>query len=144
MIPLVRKTRKQGGAGLSPAGELGLWIEITLARVSGAVCQVTGIGVIVFGVSSLYVLVPRSGGTSSAAVPYGSESCQLSSHCWPQLVQPVPFTLCSAQLTAPSPRLQPSPTQGAAPAALCWSDTPDELYASCSGGVSPPGPAGTS
>ena len=47
MIPLGRNTRKQG----SP-GSAGLWNEITLARVSGAVCQLTGLGVTGFPVSS--------------------------------------------------------------------------------------------
>src|SRR5262245_267314 len=126
MIPVGRKTRKQGGVGLMPAGGAGLANEITLALVSGAVCQVTGLGVIAFGVSSLYVFTLMSGGTRSAAVPNGSESCQESSHCTPHGTHS-PLTLCSAQLIAPRPRFQPSPTHGAAPCGLCWSETPAEV-----------------
>ena len=122
MIPLARNTRKQGPA------LTGLWIETTLARVSGAVCQVIGLGVIGCVESSLNVATLMFGGTRSAAVPNGSDSCQLSSHCtcvhcW----HPVMFTWCSAHEIDPRPRLQPSPTQGAAPCGLCWSFTPDEL-----------------
>src|SRR5690348_10598586 len=103
MIPLTRKTRKQGATGPPPGMVMPLLNEITLALVSGAVCQVTGLGVIPFPVSSTYVLALTFGGTSSAAVPYWSASCQESSHwtvvhCW----QPVMFTWCSAQEIAPS------------------------------------------
>src|SRR5579863_8620065 len=44
----------------------------------------------------------------------------------------------------PMLRVQPSPTQPAAACTLWFSLTPALLYASWIGGVSPPGPAGTS
>src|SRR5262245_7190867 len=119
MTPLGSQTRKQGDG----VGEPGTGVEplklITLSLVSGAACQLIGLGVIACPVSSLTVLRLMSGGSRSAAVPKGSESCQESSH-WTGLLQlPVVYwhrlcTSCSAQLIEPSDRFQPSPTQGAA------------------------------
>src|SRR5215472_13248765 len=124
MIPLGRNTRQQGATGPLFGIAMPLLNEITFACVSGAVCQVIGFGLIEFPVSSRYVLKFTSGGTRSAAVPNGSESCQLSSHCTDvHCEQLLMSTWCSAQLIAPSPMLQPSPTQGAAPCTLCCSET---------------------
>src|SRR5215472_16269947 len=82
---------------------------------------------------------------SSVLVPNGSVSCQLLCQV---LVQAEPeqvgYTLCSAQLMDPSDRLQPSPTQPAAPCGLCCSLTAVLLYARVMLGMAPAGPGGTS
>src|ERR1700736_1224438 len=117
-----------------------------LACVSGAVCQVMGLGLMPWPVSSLYVDIPRVGGISSAPVPYGSLSCQLLFQFGPQVPcssHPA-ATSCSDQLIDPRPRFQPSPTQGAADCGLCCSATAALLYPSWRGGVRPPGPWGRS
>src|SRR5258708_10871695 len=114
MIPLGRNTRKHGGTTACPGSPLGAVNEITFALVSGAVCHVTGLAVIGFPESSKYVLTLMSGGTRSAAVPYGSESCQEFSQIGVQLFVQTVSRLCCAQLMEPSDRFQPSPTQGAA------------------------------
>src|SRR6266702_2136095 len=94
-------------------------------------------------VSSQYVATSFVGGISCAAVPNGSESCQVLRQSAP-LEFVAELTFSSDQVTEPSARLQPSPTQPAAPCQLCCSATLSLLYASVTGGFSPPGPAGRS
>src|SRR5215469_4065469 len=88
MIPLGRNTRKQGRVRLVPGIPNGAVKAITLPWVSGDVCQsVIGVADCGQGPSCQNVVVSIRGGISSAEVPKGSESCQLSSQvghvvCW--------------------------------------------------------------
>src|SRR5690348_736532 len=89
-----------------------------------------------------------SGGMSCALVPNGSLSC----HVLSQLMPPLPQLAVvhesilnfSDHEIDPSDRFQPSPSAPAGDCGLCCSPTLALLYVRWSGGVSPPGPAGTS